>query len=123
MKSKVEKAKEKAATKKAAEEKAAKLAKEQAADPFSKGQIFSDMKVIAFDKKSVRPVHFVYVKRGAMVHVPGEKDAPGKLEWSETAIARDPKGNVLWQTDIHMMLAADFKNHIEGRTKVGVGVI
>lgn len=91
--------------------------------PFKKDQIFSDMKVLEFDEKSVRPVHFVYVKRGAMIHVPGEKGAPGAVEWSETAVARTPQGKVIWDTKVHMMTAADFKNHIEGRKSVGVGVL
>ena len=94
------------------------------ADPFKKDQIFSDMKVLEYDEKSCRSVHFVYVKRGAQVHVPSPtKGAPGTMEWSETATARDPKGNVLWETKVHMMTAADFKNHIKGRTLVEAGVI
>lgn len=91
-------------------------------DPYKKGDTFCDMKVVAYDKDSVRPVHFVYVKRGALIHVPAEKGAPGTVEWSERAIARTPQGKVIWNTEVHMMTVGDFKNHIEERKKVEAGV-
>jgi hypothetical protein len=84
---------------------------DEAKIPYKPGQIVCDIKVIAIKPESVRPIQFVYAKRGMERFDPVRK----RNIFYDRMILRNKLGKVIWDGVEHSMALGDFERMVVKR--------